>query len=96
VSWGVEANVIDRFTSVGIPEERISFQRDTYTFVYPGTPSEYLEEFRHFYGPTMNAYQAAATDGRQEELQSKLEALFEQHNTSPDEASTSIAATSCE
>jgi SAM-dependent methyltransferase len=93
MTWGVEANVIDRFTGAGIPQERISFQRDTFTFVYPGRPSEYLEEFRNFYGPTMNAYDAAAANGRQDELHAKLKALFEEHNTSPDERSTSIPAT---
>ena len=93
MTWGVEANVIERFTSAGIPEKRISFQRDNYTFVYPGTPSEYLEIFRRFYGPTMNAYEAAAADGRQDELHGKLQALFEQHNASPDDGSTLIPAT---
>ncbi len=93
MTWGVEANVIERFRSAGIPEERISFQRDTYTFVYSGSPSEYLEIFRHFYGPTMNAYEAAAADGRQDELHGKLQALFQQHNSSPDDGSTSIPAT---
>ncbi len=93
MTWGIEANVIERFAAAGIPEERISFQRDTFTFDYPGTPSEYVAQFRDFYGPTMNAYDAAATDGRQDELHSKLEALFEDHNTSADEESTSIPAT---
>ena len=41
----------------------------------------------------MNAYEAAATDGRQDELQSKLEALFAEHNASPSVGSTSIPAT---
>ncbi|HEX4162954.1 MAG TPA: hypothetical protein VHZ05_10675, partial [Acidimicrobiales bacterium] len=83
----------DRFTSAGIPEDHVSFERDTFTFVHPGPSSEFLADFRDFYGPTMNAYAAAAADGRQEELQSKLEALFAEHNTSPNKESTSIAAT---
>ena len=41
----------------------------------------------------MNAYEAAATDGRQDELQSKLEALFAEQNTSPSPGSTTLAAT---
>jgi SAM-dependent methyltransferase len=93
MKWGVESDVIDRFTSAGIPEDHVSFERDTFTFVHPGPSSEFLADFRDFYGPTMNAYEAAAADGRQEELQSKLEALFAEHNTSPNEESTSIAAT---
>jgi SAM-dependent methyltransferase len=92
MTWGLDANVIERFTSAGIPEARISLQRDTYTFVFPGSPSEYLSEFRHFYGPTMNAYEAARADDRQDELHGKLEALFKQQNASPDAESTSIPA----
>ena len=93
MTWGVEDNVIERFTSAGVPEGQISFQRDTYTFSYPAPPSELLGEFRDYYGPTMNAYEAAAADGREDELHAKLEALFEETNTSEDEGSTSIPAT---
>jgi hypothetical protein len=93
MTWGVESNVVDRFTRAGIPEDRISFQRDTFTFFHPGSPSEYLADFRDFYGPTMNAYEAATAEGRLEELQGELEALFNQHNTSPDDGSTTFAAT---
>jgi hypothetical protein len=93
MAWGVEDHVIERFAAAGIPEERISFQRATYTFDYPGTPSEYLAEFRAFYGPTMNAYEAAAADGREAELHGELEALFHKHNVSADDGTTSIPAT---
>ena len=91
--WGVESDVVDRFTSAGIREDRISFQRDTFTFVHPAPPREFLGEFRDFYGPTMNAYEAATADGRRNELQSQLEALFDEHNTSPSQDSTTIGAT---
>jgi ubiquinone/menaquinone biosynthesis C-methylase UbiE len=93
MTWGVEDNVIERFASARIAEDRISFQRATYTFNYPGAPSEYLAEFRDFYGPTMNAYEAAAADGRQAELNGELESLFEKHNVSAIEGTTSIPAT---
>jgi SAM-dependent methyltransferase len=93
MAWGVEDNVIARFAAAGITEDRISFQRATYTFEYPGTPPQYLEEFRAFYGPTMNAYEAAAADGREAELQGELETLFEKHNVSVVEGTTSIPAT---
>ena len=36
MTWGVEDDVIERFTKAGVPEEQISFERDTYTFNYPG------------------------------------------------------------
>ena len=41
------------------PEENISFERDTYTFNFPGPPAEFLVVFRTYYGPTMNAFEAA-------------------------------------
>src|SRR6266571_292377 len=91
MTWGVEDEVIERFTSAGVPKERISFERDTYTFNYPGPPSELVAEFRSYYGPTMNAFEAAAANGREAELQAELEALFSEQNTS--DGATSIPAT---
>ena len=91
MTWGVEDEVTERYTAAGVPEDRISFQRDTYTFDYPGRPSALVAEFRTYYGPTMNAFDAAATSGREAELQAELVALFEEQNTSAD--STSIPAT---
>jgi SAM-dependent methyltransferase len=93
MTWGVESDVIDRFTGAGVPEEGISFQRDTYTFNHPGAPAEFLTLFRSFYGPTMNAFAAAAADGREAELHAELEALFIAQNTSPSAHATSIPAT---
>src|SRR5690242_2713726 len=80
MTWGVEDNVIERFVSAGVPEEKISFERDTYTFNYPGTPSELVGLFRAYYGPTMNAFEAAAGNGREAQLQAELEALFNTQN----------------
>jgi SAM-dependent methyltransferase len=91
MTWGVEDEVVERFTAAGIPEEQISFERDTYTFNYPGSPSELVAAFRSYYGPTMNAFDAAASNSREDELQAELETLFDEQNTS-DEA-TSIPAT---
>ena len=91
MTWGVEDEVIARFTAAGVPEDRISFQQDTYTFNYPGSPPELVAEFKSYYGPTMNAFAAAASDGREADLQAELEDLFNAQNTS-DEA-TSIPAT---
>jgi ubiquinone/menaquinone biosynthesis C-methylase UbiE len=91
MTWGVEENVIERFTQAGVPEEQISFERDTYTFNYPGTPSELVAEFRSYYGPTMNAFEAASTDGREADLQAELETLFNEQNANGE--GTSIPAT---
>src|SRR4029453_6875557 len=93
MTWGIESNVIERFRTAGIPEERVSFVRDTYTFEYPGVPSGLLATFRQYYGPTMNAFEAAERSGRAADLLKELEALFEAQNKSPDRSATSIPAT---
>ena len=82
MTWGLEDNVIERFAGAGVPEDRISFERDTYTFTFPGSPSELLDEFRTYYGPTMNAYEAAGANGREAELHAELDALFNEQNAS--------------
>ena len=92
VTWGVEDNVVERFVAAGVPKEQIAFQRDTYVFKSDGSPSELVGDFRDYYGPTMNAFAAAAPDGRQADLQAELEALFNEQNTSTD-SGTSIPAT---
>src|SRR5213595_3701129 len=64
MTWGVESNVIERFAAAGVPAEKISFERDTFTFNFPGTPSAFVDEFQKYYGPTMNAFEAAEKSGR--------------------------------
>ena len=91
MTWGIEANVIERFGNAGVPKEGIAFARETYTFNYPGAPSAFVEEFRRYYGPTMNAFEAAEKNGRSDALRSELEALFAAQNTS--KMGTSIPAT---
>ena len=93
MTWGVEEHVIERFAAAGVPAENLSFQRDTYTFNFPGTPAELLDVFRTYYGPTMNAFEAAAGDGREDELQAELETLFNSQDTSSSEDATTIPAT---
>jgi SAM-dependent methyltransferase len=91
MTWGVEDDVVERFAAAGIPRERISFQRDTYTFNHPGSPSQLVSDFKTYYGPTMNAFDAAAADGREDDLRAELDALFNEQNTS--ESGTRISAT---
>jgi len=93
MTWGVEDHVKERFGAAGVHHEQISFERGTYTFSFPGTPSELLAEFRNYYGPTMNAYEAAATAGRDAELHAELDNLFNNQNASDQESTTSIPAT---
>jgi ubiquinone/menaquinone biosynthesis C-methylase UbiE len=91
--WGKEDQVIERFGSAGIPKENISFSKETFTFNAPYSPTEFLNTFRDYYGPTMNAYEAAGKDGKAQALQNELEALFKSHNKSGSENTTSIPAT---
>jgi SAM-dependent methyltransferase len=93
MTWGLEDKVVERFAGAGIPEHSISFLKDTYTFVFPGPPSAFLETFRQYYGPTMNAFEAANSNGRADGLQRELETLFASQNRSTNENITSIPAT---
>jgi SAM-dependent methyltransferase len=92
VTWGVEDTVLERFGAAGIPPDRIACERDTYLFTFNGTPSEYLDDFRRYYGPTMNAYAAAAAAGREAELHAELEELVNDKNTSTRDGVTEIPA----
>jgi ubiquinone/menaquinone biosynthesis C-methylase UbiE len=93
MTWGIEKNVIERFGAAGIAKERISFVRDTYTFNYPGPPSKFVDAFKRYYGPTMNAFEAAEKNGRAADLQKELEVLFDAQNKASSKNATSIPAT---
>jgi ubiquinone/menaquinone biosynthesis C-methylase UbiE len=92
MTWGVVENVIERFTAAGVSEDQIAFERNTYFFNFAGTPSEFLDVFRTYYGPTMNAYAAATAEGREAELHAELDILFNEQNASSNGTSTSIPA----
>jgi SAM-dependent methyltransferase len=93
MTWGVETNVIERFGGAGIPKEQISFVKDTYMFNFLGSPAEFVAAFRDYYGPTMNAFEAAEKNNRAADLQRELEALFTSQNQSTANDRTSIPAT---
>jgi ubiquinone/menaquinone biosynthesis C-methylase UbiE len=93
MTWGIESNVIERFAGARVPAEKISFARDTFTFNYSGAPAAFVSEFRKYYGPTMNAFEAAEKNGRAADLQKELEALFDRQNKSSRKGATSIPAT---
>jgi len=93
MTWGIESNAIERFAGAGVPKEKISFVRDTFTFNFPSTPSEFVDAFRKYYGPTMNAFEAAEKNGRAGDLQKELEVLFNSQNKSSSKDATSIPAT---
>jgi ubiquinone/menaquinone biosynthesis C-methylase UbiE len=92
MTWGLENNVIERFTGAGAKKENISFLKDSYTFNFSGPPAAFVDDFRKYYGPTMNAFDAAEKSGRAADLQRELEVLFESQNKSPGKGTT-VSAT---
>ncbi len=91
MTWGVENNVVERFTAAGVAADNVATVRDTFVFNSDGPPAALVDRFRRYYGPTMNAFDAAEKSGRVADLQKELEELFERQNTSAD--ATSIPAT---
>ena len=91
--WGVEDHVIERFGNAGVAKENISFKKERFTFNAPYSPSEFVQTFKNFYGPTMNAFEAAEKNGKADNLQRELEELFNSQNKSGTVNTTSIPAT---
>jgi ubiquinone/menaquinone biosynthesis C-methylase UbiE len=93
MTWGVESHIVERFGQAGVPKEKISMVKDTFYFISADkNPTDLIESFRRFYGPTMNAFEAAQKDGKVEELHRQLVDLANAQNKSTD-GSTSIPAT---
>ena len=93
MTWGVESNIIERFGQAGVPKENISMIKDTYYFASPEkSPIQFIELFERYYGPTMNAVEAAQKNGKAGELHSLLGELANAQNKSKD-AGTLIPAT---
>jgi SAM-dependent methyltransferase len=93
MTWGVESHVCERFAAAGVAADDISFARDTFVFDFAGPPAQFLDTFRRYYGPMMNAFEAAAQNGRADALQAELEALFTSHNRSGKDDRTTIDVT---
>jgi SAM-dependent methyltransferase len=93
MTWGIESHVLERFGAAGVAKENVSFLRDTYRFNWPAPPSDLVAIFRSYYGPTMNAFEAAEKAGRAAALESELNALFAAQNDSGRDDTTSIPAT---
>jgi ubiquinone/menaquinone biosynthesis C-methylase UbiE len=84
--WGEESHVLERFGQAGVPKETVSMAKDTYYFVSSSKgPAEFINLFRRFYGPTMNAFDAAEQNGKAEELHGQLLDLAKSHNKSTDD-----------
>jgi len=93
MTWGVDTHIVERFGKAGVPKEKISMVKDTYHFISPvKSPADLVESFRRYYGPTMNAFEAAEKGGKVEELHSQLLSLVKTQNQSTD-GGTSIPAT---
>lgn len=93
MTWGVEENVIERFTAAGAQKDQIAFSRETFTFNAAISPREFMHKFRDFYGPTMNAFEAAEKNGKSADLEHELATLFDSQNQSPQPGTMSIPAT---
>jgi hypothetical protein len=72
MTWGVDTHIIERFGQAGAPTEKISMVKDTYHFMSPDSPTHFIESFIRFYGPTMNAFEAAQNSGKAEEFHNRL------------------------
>jgi ubiquinone/menaquinone biosynthesis C-methylase UbiE len=93
MTWGVESHIHDRFGQAGIPQERVFLFKDTYLFIAPDqSPEQIIDLFRQFYGPTMNAFEAAQKNGKEQELHRELLELAKAQNTDT-RGGTSIQAT---
>jgi ubiquinone/menaquinone biosynthesis C-methylase UbiE len=92
VTWGVESHVVERFGKAGVPEDRVSTEKDVFRFVTERSPEDVIDAFRRFYGPTMNAYDAAQAAGTTDDLHRQLIDLANEQNQATD-GTTSIPAT---
>jgi ubiquinone/menaquinone biosynthesis C-methylase UbiE len=93
MTWGVESHIVERFGHAGVPREKIAMVKDTFHFISPyKSPAHVVESFRQFYGPTMNAFEAAEKNGKVNELHQQLVELAKAQNQSPN-GGTSIPAT---
>ena len=62
MTWGVDTHIIERFGQAGVSQDKIQMVKDTFHFMSPNkSPADVVESFRRFYGPTMNAFEAAQT-----------------------------------
>jgi SAM-dependent methyltransferase len=93
MTWGVESQVIERFAQAGVGEDQLTMSKETFVFSSPeAAPADYVDALMRFYGPTMNAVEAAESNGTADDLRRQLLELADEHNASTD-GGTSIPAT---
>lgn len=87
VLWGDEATVRER---LGHGLSDLTLTRRQYLFTYPFPPSEVVEVFRLYYGPTNRAFASLDADG-QAQLRRDLESLWIAHNRAGADCTTVYA-----
>ena len=87
VLWGDEPTVRER---LGHGLSQLSLTRRQYLFSYPFPPSEVVEFFRQYYGPTNRAFASLDTDGHAQ-LRRELELLWTTHNRAGTDCTTVFA-----
>ncbi len=93
MAWGVEAHIIERFGQAGVPKEKISMVKESFSFISAEkSPARFIELLEQYYGPTMNAYDAAQKNGKVDDFHGQLLELAHAQNKSSD-GSTSMPAT---
>lgn len=92
MTWGVESNIVERFEKAGVNPENVSMEKDVYHFYSSASPEQFIETFKHYYGPTMNAFDAAQKNGTEEQLHKELVELARAQNKSAN-GGTAISAT---
>jgi ubiquinone/menaquinone biosynthesis C-methylase UbiE len=86
-------DVAKEMVRVTKPGGRVMMVKDTFHFKSPDkTPADFIDLFSRFYGPTMNAYDAAEKNGKREDLHNQLVELARAQNQSKN-GGTSIPAT---
>jgi SAM-dependent methyltransferase len=82
--WGSEEHLAEVF---GDRVEMGTLERDVLVVDAFDTPADYARHFHDRYGPTIAAHANAEKDGRREELEAALAALYEEWNRgTPDDA----------
>src|SRR6185437_7076587 len=87
VLWGDEATVRER---LGHGLSELNLTRRQYLFTYPFPPSEVVEFFRLYYGPTNRAFASVDADA-QAQLRRELESLWTTHNRAGADCTTVFA-----
>ena len=80
VKWGYEETVRERLSD---GTSHLKLSRHLYPFRYPFPPTEVVEFFRTYYGPSYKAF-AALDAEKQSALRRELEQLWSEHNTATD------------